>query len=164
MERDNAVYTYEELSMLKRPELNKRAKLLKLNDLRGKNEDLVERMIIKSKTVRCTWNEEGNLVAPVEAQVSNGVRTHPVLGEWKKFVVEARESELKDETFANNDFSARIIMGEEVMLPVGFAKFIRTSCYSTEHYYDENKIDPATGKLGLHTSRRISDFFCNQVD
>ncbi len=159
----SAIYSYEELSELKRPELNKRAKLLRINDLKGKNEDLIERMIIKSKTVRCTWNEDGNLLAPVEEAVADGVRKHPVLGEWRKYIVEAREQDLKDETFANNDFSARIVMGQEVMLPMGFAKFIRTACYSLEHYYDETKIDPATGRLGLHTSRKVSDFFANEV-
>jgi len=161
---ETANYSYEELSDKKRPELNKLAKKLKLHDLRGKNEDIVERMINKTKTVRCSWDSDGDLVAPQEAEVQNGKRIHPVLGEWRKYIVEAREAELKDETFANNDFSARITMGKEVMLPMGFAKFIRTACYTTEHYYDEAKIDPATGTMGLHTSRKVSDFFCNEVD
>ena len=163
MERDSATYSYEELSDKKRPELNKLAKKLKLNDLRGKNEDLIERIILKTKTVRCTWDSDGDLVAPQEAEVQNGKRTHPVLGEWKKYVVEARDIDLKDETFANNDFAARIKMGETVSLPVGFAKFIRTACYTLEHYYDETKRDPATGQMGLHTSRKVSDFFCNEI-
>ena len=158
-----ALYTYEELGMLKRPELNKLAKLLKLSDLRGNNEDLIERMIIKTKTVRCTWDTDGNLVAPHEEVIhTNGSRRHPVMGEWKNYIIEARDSTLTDETFANNDFSARIQMNQVVNIPEGFAKFIQNSCYSLEHYYDESKIDPVTGKMGLHTSRRVSDFFCRQ--
>ena len=143
--RQSAVYSYEELAELKRPELSKRAKLLKITSLSGRNEDLIERMINKSKTVRCTWDNEGNLIAPVETHTESGVRKHPALGEWKDYIVEAREQELKSETFANNHFSARIKMGEKVNIPEGFAKFIRTSCYSLEHFYDETKIDPATG-------------------
>jgi len=161
--KNSAVYSYEELSELKRQDLNKRAKLVRVNDLKGKNEDLIERIITKTKTVRCTWNEDGNLVAPQEQEIHKGVRTHPVLGEWKNYIVEARDIDLKDETFANNDFAARIKMGETVSLPVGFAKFIRTACYTLEHYYDETKRDPATGQMGLHTSRKVSDFFCNEI-
>ena len=162
----SAIYSIEELSELKRPELNKLAKKLKLEDLRGKNEDLVSRMVIKTKSVRCLWDSDGDLVAPAEtasAVQGDGKRRHPVLGEWKKYVVEAREHELVDETFANNDFAARIQMGKEVMLPEGFAKFIATSCYSIEHYYDDTKIDPVSGKLGLHTKRQVPDFFTREV-
>jgi hypothetical protein len=161
----SAVYTYEELAELKRPELNKRAKLLLINDLKGKNDDLIERIITKTKTVRCSWDTEGNLVAPKETVVQdNGVRRHPVLGEYHKYIVEARESELNDETFANNHYAARIKMGEPVIIPDGFANFIANACYSFEHYYDENKLDPTTGKMGLHTKRRISDFFVRRID
>ena len=162
---ETANYTYEELSDKKRPDLNKLARKLKVQDLRGKNEDLIERMINKTKTVRCTWDSDGDLIAPHEAMAQEGAgkRMHPVLGEWKTYVIEAREHELVDETFANNHFSARIKMGEEVTIPEGFAKFIANSCYSFEHYYDETKMDPATGKMGLHTKRRISDFFTREV-
>jgi len=161
--RESAIYSYEELQEKKRPELNKLAKLLSLNDLRGKNEDLIERMIIKTKTVRCSWDSDGNLVAPKETVVQDdGKRMHPALGEWKKYIVEARDQTVQDETFANNHFAARIKMNEVVTIPEGFAKFIQNACYSLEHYYDEGKIDPATGQMGLHTSRRVSDYFCRE--
>ena len=164
MNSKSALYTYEELDSKPRPELNKLARKLKIDSLKGKNTDIIERMILKSKTVRCTWDEEGDLVAPLEeAKTVGGVRKHPVLGQWKMYVVEARESELKDEQFANNDFAARIQMGKEVSLPESFAKFIANSCYSFVHFYDETKIDPETGKYGLHTKRKEADFFVRPV-
>lgn len=159
----SATYTYEELSVLKRNELNQRAKKLLINSLKGKNEELIERIINKTKMVRCTWDNMGHLIAPKETVVADGKRIHPVLGEWKKYIVEARDPDLKDETFANNDYAARIVMGQEVALPEQFAKFINNSCYSLEHYYDETKRDPETGKFGMHTSRRVADFFCREV-
>jgi len=161
----SANYSYEELSDHKRPRLNQIAKKLKIHDLKGKNEEIIERIVNKTKMVRCTWDKEGDLVAPVEqvTVTSDGKRRHPVLGEWKKYVVEAREHELQDETFANNHFAARIQMGKEIMLPEGFAKFIANSCYSIEHYFDETKMDPTTGKIGLHTKRTVPDFFCREI-
>jgi len=159
----SAVYSYEELGEFKRPDLNRLAKKLKIHDLKGKNEDIIERMINKTKIVRCTWDTEGDLVAPAEVDVvENGKRNHPVLGEWKTYVIEARDTTVLDETFANNHFAARIEMNKPVNLPEQFAKFIQNSCYSLEHYYDENRIDPATGKMGLHTSRRVSDYFVRE--
>jgi len=160
----SAVYTFEELENKKRPELNKLSKLLGIRELSGRNVDLIEKMITKTKTVRCTWNDEGNLVAPKETIIqADGKRIHPVLGEWKKYIVRARESELIDETFANNHFAARIVMNQEVMLPSGFAKFIANACTTREHYYDESKFDPTTGKMGTHTTREIPDFFITEV-
>lgn len=159
----SALYTYEELQELKRPELNRLAKKLGINDLKGKNDDIIERMINRTKTVRCTWDSEGDLVAPKETKPVESKRVHPVLGEWNKYIIEARDNTITDETFANNHFSARIKMNEEVNIPTMFADFISNSCYSLEHYYDETKINPETGLMGLHTKRRVSDFFVRKV-
>jgi hypothetical protein len=160
----SAVYTVEELNNLTRPQLNIKAKKLNLANRAGKNSDLIDKMIAKTKTVRCSWDTDGDLVAPKETIVQdNGKRIHPVLGEYKKYIIDARESELKDETFANSHYAARIEMGKIVEIPEGFAKFIANSCYTMEHYYDENKYDPTTGKMGMHTSRRLPDFFCREI-
>ncbi len=180
----SAVYTVEELNEVKRPRLNELARKINVGDLRGTNKALVERMILRTKTVRCTWDGAGDLIAPPDEVTTptmveevkapteapkatvakvNTKRIHPVLGEWNKYIIEAREVELKDETFANNHFAARIQMGVEVMLPDAFANFVATSCYSIEHYYDETRMDPTTGKMGLHTKRNIPDFFVRRV-
>jgi hypothetical protein len=161
----SAIYTVQELGNLKRPDLNRIARKLKIKEVTGKNEDLISRIVQRSMSVRCTWDEDGELVAPEEfVNASTGVRTHPVLGEWKYYIVEAREQDVIDETFANNHFSARIKMGEKIAMPKGFADFISNSCYTMEHYYDEQKIDPETGTVGYHTSRRLPDFFVREVE
>ena len=154
-----AVYTELELSEHKRPQLNKLAKKLGITSLAGKNEDLIERMVTKSKSVRCTWDNDGDLVAPKSVEVVNGKRTHPVMGEYKEVIIRARKEDIVDEQFNNGHYAARIIMGEPVKLPEGFIKFITTACVSIDHYYDENKINPETGQLGLHTSRSIPEFY-----
>ena len=161
MEHANAAYKHDDLSGLKRPELNRLAKKLGLNDLRGKNDSIIDRMVNASETQTCEFDEMGELVA-VQA-VAKNVRRHPVLGEYVKAVVNPRDSEIKEEFFANNHYQCRIRMGEEVFIPVDFIKFINKSCHSVEHYYDERKYNPETGKYGLHTERKVQDYFATMV-
>ena len=156
-----SAYKYDDLSGLKRPELNRLAKKLGVNDLKGKNDDMIARMIAMSETNDCFYDDMGELQA--QQSVEANARKHPVLGEYVLVTVSARDGETREEFFANNDYQCRIVMGEEVMIPRDFIKFINKSCYTKEHHYDENKYNPQTGKLGLHTDRKIQDFFASEV-
>ena len=161
MEHTKVAYTEEDLKDLKRPELNRLAKKIGINDLRGKNVDFIAKMIDKTETSTCEYDDMGELIA-IEA-VQKNVRTHPVLGEYVRAIVTARDHDTKVEVFANNHYQARIRMGDEVIIPKGFIKFINTSCHSLEHYYDETKFNSETGKYGVHTKRKIPDFFASEV-
>jgi len=152
-------YTHSNLSELKRPELSKLAKGLKINDLSGKNADLIERIVFTSETVETDLDELGNIVAVNEPISTPKVRTHPALGKYVKVSVQARERDVLDEHFMNNDYACRIKMDTPIEIPEGFVKFIQTACYSIEHFYDENAFNPETGSKGLHSQRKVNDFF-----
>jgi len=161
MEHTKVAYTMSDISELKRPDLTRLAKKLGINNLKGKNEDLIDRIISTSEQVNCEYDEDGELA--LIGEPIKRVRKHPVLGEYVKVIVTPRDPEIKEETFANNDYQCRVIMGQEVEMPEGFMKFINTACYSVEHFYDENKYNAETGKYGMHTSRRVPDYFCSRV-
>ncbi len=154
-------YALNDLEGIKRPELNRLAKKIGINDLRGKNDAFIQRMIDVSETKECEYDDAGELIA-LDKIVDN-TRVHPVLGKYIKCVVNARDAEIKENFFANSHYSARIRMGDEIVIPEGMMKFINTSCYTVEHYYDDSRFNPETGKYGLHTQRKVQDFFCNQV-
>ena len=156
--RDQPVYTTEHLSGLKRPEMNRLAKKIGINNLKGKNDDMIIRMIEQSEINECEFDEMGEL-SLVRVAKTNNVRRHPVLGEYVNVTVTPRDPEIKQEFFGNNDYQCTIRMNEPVRIPTGFVTFINSACYSIEHYYDETKMDPASGKMGLHTQRKIPDFF-----
>ena len=125
-----------------------------MNSLKGRNEDMIERMIEQSETNECEFDEMGEL-SVIKAKKADNVRRHPVLGEYVMVEVTPRDPEIRSEFFGNNDYQATIRMNTPVRIPVGFVKFINKSCYSIEHYYDETKMDPTSGKMGLHTQRKI---------
>ena len=153
-------YRKDDLEGLKRPELNRLAKKIGINDLRGKNVDFIDKMIKQSEESNCEYDDMGEL--QVVGIITPNERTHPVLGKYVKVVVSARDSEIKADVFANSHYQARIRMGDEITIPEGFVKFIN-SCHSIEHYYDETKFNPETGKYGLHTQRKIQDYFAVMV-
>jgi len=156
-----AAYTKQELQDLKRPEINRLAKKIGINNLRGKNTDMIDRMIDVCETKECEYDDMGEIIA-IDKIVQN-TRTHPVLGEYVKIVVNARDNELREEFFANSHYSCRIRMGDEVMIPIGMMKFINNSCHTLEHYYDDKKYNPETGKYGVHTERKTQDFYASLV-
>ena len=158
---DKVAYKLDDLSGLKRPELTRLAKKLGINDLKGKNETLIERMITTSETTRCEYDDMGELQAIQTAE--ERVKRHPVLGEYVKAVITPRDSEVKREFFANNDYQCNAPMNQEIVIPVEFIKFINTSCYELEHHYDEHKMNPETGMRGVDTTRRVQNYFCSQV-
>ena len=158
---NNSAYKLDDLSGLKRPELTRLAKKLGVNVLSGKNEDLIERMINKSEEVNCEYDDMGELQAVQSVQ--DRVKRHPVLGEYVKAVITPRDSEVKREFFANNDYQCNAPMNTEITIPVDFIKFINKSCYEIEHTYDEHRINPETGHRGMHTDRRVQNYFCSQV-
>ena len=161
MEHTNVAYKYDDLSGLKRPELNRLAKKLGINDLKGKNEDMIERMINTSESSNCQYDDMGELQA--QQTVAERTRRHPVLGEYVKAVITPRDQEVEREFFANNDYQCNAPMNREVVIPIDFIKFINKSCYEIENYYDEHRINPETGHRGMHTSRRVQNYFCSQV-
>ena len=154
-------YTAEDLKDIKRSELNRLAKKIGINNLRGKNEEMIERMVSKSETENCEYDEMGEL-SFVQTSTERA-KIHPVLGEYVTVVITSRDPEVKREFFANNDYQCNAPMDREIVIPEKFIKFINSSCYSIEHYYDELAIDPETGNRGLHTSRQIQSYFCNRV-
>ncbi len=154
-------YTKQELEDLKRPEINRLAKKIGINNLRGKNADMIDRMIDVCETKECEYDDMGEIIA-LDKIVSNE-RIHPVLGKYVKVVVNSRDNELREEFFANSHYSCRIRMGEEVMIPEGMMSFINKSCHTLEHYYDEKRFNQETGKYGVHTQRKVQDFFASIV-
>ncbi len=161
MVRESAVYTHNELDGIKRPELSRIAKLLKVNDLSGKNEAIIERIVMATKTNRCTINENGDIVAPNKVETREKI--HPTAGEYGKYIITARDETVTREAFQNNSYKMTIKMGEEVRIPVSFADFIANSCYSVKSKWDKSKIDPETGELGIVTKQRLPDFFLQKV-
>ncbi len=161
MEHAKAAYTLDDLKDIKRPELNRLAKKIGINDLRGKNADFIQRMIDVSETKECEYDDTGELISL--DKVIDNKRIHPVLGEYVKCIVNARDNELREEFFANSHYSCRIRMGDEIMIPMGMMKFINSSCHTLEHYYDDKKFNPETGKYGVHSQRKVQDFYASIV-
>ncbi len=159
---DQPIYRYDDLSGLKRPELNRLAKKVGVNDFKGKNDAVIERMIKQSEINECEFDEMGELSIKNVPKRDNK-RRHPVLGEYIPVQVSSRDPDIKQEFFGNNDYQATIQMNNTVIIPKGFVKFIRTACHSLEHYFDDTKINPATGKMGLHTTRKVPDFFVTEM-
>ncbi len=159
--RESAVYSYDELEGTKRPELNRIAKLLKVNDLSGKNEAIIERIVIATKTQRCIINANGDLVAPSSTEANK--RVHPTAGEYGKFIVTPRDESITREAFQNNQYKMTVKMGEEANMPVSFANFIANSCYEMKSKWDSNKLDPNTGERGMVVKTRLPTFFVQRI-
>jgi len=155
------MYVKEDLEGRKRPELNRLAKKVGVNNLAGKNETMIERIIEHTETNECRWDEDGELVAV--NTVESLAKVHPVLGEYVKCTVTPRDMEIKKEYFANTHYMCTIVMNEVVSIPRGMVDFINKSVHSIEHYYDEFAFNPETGKLGVHTTRKVQDYFCSLV-
>ena len=156
-----AAYKAEDLQDIKRTELNRLAKKIGINNLRGENEEMIQRMVDKSETESCEYDEMGEL-SFVQTQEERK-KIHPVLGEYVTAVITPRDNETKREFFANNDYQCNAPMNREIVIPEQFIKFINSSCYEVEHYYDEDAINPETGHKGYHTSRRVQNYFANKV-
>jgi hypothetical protein len=119
-------------------------------------------MINTSETTRCEYDEQGELQAIQTTE--DRAKRHPVLGKYVKVMIVPRDSEIKREFFANNDYQCNTPMNTPVIIPEGFMAHINTACYSIESSYDEHKLDPATGHMGMTTKRKIPDFFCSIVE
>jgi len=158
---NKTAYKAEDLQGIKRSELNRLAKKIGINNLRGKNEEIIQRMVDKSETEECEYDEMGEL--SFVQSTEERAKVHPVLGKYVTVIITARDNEVKREFFANNDYQCNAPMNREVVIPEGFIKHINTACYSVEHYYDADAINPETGEKGLHTKRQIQDYFCNRV-
>jgi len=94
--------------------------------------------------------------------IKDGKRYHPILGEYKKVRVQARDPKDTSLFFSIGLYTVEFRAGDVVELPKGMIKFIK-NCYTLEPYFDKQAISE-NGNIGVHTTREVSLYFVETVD
>jgi len=96
------------------------------------------------------------------SKIVDGVRRHPVLGDYRKVRVQARDPKDTNLFFSIGLYTVEFRAGDTVALPKGMIKFIK-SCYTLEPYFDKQGISE-NGNIGVHTTREVSLYFVESID